>query len=104
LTVFALVWLRLLARVVGRVPPIVPPPPGWQLHVAHAVELAIYVFMIAMPLMGWAILSAEGERVSFFGLGLPPLIRENEQLASQLEELHELVGNFGYFLIGIHAA
>lgn len=42
LTVFALVWLRLFARLAGRVPPIVPSPPQWQLRVAHAVEFAIY--------------------------------------------------------------
>ena len=35
LTVFALVWLRLLARFAGRVPPIVPSPPRWQLRAAQ---------------------------------------------------------------------
>jgi cytochrome b561 len=39
LTVFALVWLRLLARLAARVPPILPRPPQWQLRVAHVVEL-----------------------------------------------------------------
>jgi len=104
LGVFALVWLRLLARFLGPVPRIEPPPPRWQLSLAHLTELAIYVFMIAMPLLGWAVLSGEGRPVPFFGLQLPALIGENKGLAKQLEEIHETLGNVGYFLIGIHAA
>jgi cytochrome b561 len=104
LAIFALVWLRLLARFLVPVPEIVPRPPRWQLFVAHLTELAIYLFMIAMPLLGWAILSGENQSVPFFGVQLPALIGENKALAKQLEEIHETIGNVGYFLIGIHAA
>ena len=104
LAVFFLVWVRLAARLIGTTPPINPPPPRWQVHVAHISELVIYIFMIAMPLMGWLILSADNEPVAFFGMRLPALVAENKQLAMQLEEVHELVGNVGYFLIGVHAA
>jgi cytochrome b561 len=104
LAVFALVWLRLLARYFGQVPPISPVPPRWQRYAAHIAEIAIYVFMIAMPLLGWLILSGEGEPVTFFGMQLPTLIAQNKALAKQLEEIHETVGNVGYFLIGAHAA
>jgi cytochrome b561 len=37
-------------------------------------------------------------------LELPALIGENKALAKQVEEIHETIGNVGYFLIGIHAA
>jgi cytochrome b561 len=104
LTVFGLVWLRLAARLIWRVPPIVPRPPQWQLHVARTAELTIYVFMIVMPLLGWMILSGEGKPVPFFGMQLPALITENKELARQLEEIHELGGNIGYALVGLHAA
>jgi len=104
LAIFALVWLRLVARYLGGVPPISPRPPQWQLRVAHGAEFAIYAFMIAMPLLGWLILSADGEPVPFFGMRLPALIAANKELAKQLEEIHETVGNIGYFLIGLHAA
>jgi cytochrome b561 len=104
LGIFALVWLRLLSRFLGPVPPITPRPSQWQLHVAHAVEFTIYAFMIVMPLLGWLILSGQNKPVPFFGIELPPLISENKELAKQLEEVHEIVGNFGYFLIALHAA
>lgn len=102
LTVFLLLWVRLLARLAGHVPPILPTPPRWQLRIAHGLELAIYIFLIAMPLIGWLIVSGAGKTVSFFGLDLPHLIGKNRVLAKQLEDVHEFVGNLGYGLIGVH--
>lgn len=102
LTVFGLVWLRVLARLAGQVPPIVPSPPQWQLRVAHVFEFAIYAFVIVMPVIGWLSVSAEGKPVSLFGLELPRLIGENKSLAKKLEDVHGLIGNVGYALIGIH--
>lgn len=63
----------------------------------------VYVFMIVMPLLGWLILSGENQPVPFFGLQLPALIGENKALAKQFEEIHETIGNVGYFLNGLHA-
>ena len=103
LSVFILVWVRLVVRLLGATPPILPTPPRWQVRIGHLSELAIYLFMISMPLLGWMILSAENEPPVLFGLQLPALVGENKQLAEQVEEMHELVGNVGYFLIGIHA-
>jgi cytochrome b561 len=104
LAIFALVWLRLLARSLAPAPAIAPSPPRWQLFVAHLTEFTIYVFMIVMPLLGWLILSGENHPVPFFGLQLPALMGEDRALAKQLEEVHETIGNAGYFLIGLHAA
>lgn len=103
LAVFMLVWLRLLLRFTSRVPLIVPQPPRWQLRVAHVVEFSIYVFMIAMPMLGWLTLSAEGKPISLFGLPLPALTGANEALAGQVKEIHELTGKTGYAVIGFHA-
>lgn len=104
LAVFGLVWLRLIARFLRPAPPIMPPPPRWQLSLAHAAEFAIYVFMIAMPVLGWLLLSAEGDPVPFLGLELPALMAPNETAADALEEVHEAIGTIGYALVGIHAA
>ena len=102
LAVFALVWVRLLARLAGQIPPIVPQPSKLQMRIAHLFEFALYVFMIGMPLLGWLILSADNKPVPVFGLQLPALIGANEALAKQLEEVHETIGTVGYFLVGIH--
>jgi superoxide oxidase len=104
LTVFALAWLRLAARVTGVVPPIAPEPPGWQQLSARIVHAVLYVLMIAMPLVGWLILSARGKPIPFFGLQLPALVGESKALGRFFKEVHEFAGTAGYFLIGLHAA
>jgi cytochrome b561 len=104
LSVFALVWLRLLARVIAPTPKIVPAIPAWQAIPAKLMHAALYALMIGAPLAGWLILSAAGKPIPFFGLELPPLVDKNPDLAGQIKELHELAGTAGYWLIGLHAA
>ncbi|MDM4773042.1 cytochrome b [Solimonas sp. SE-A11] len=104
LTVFALVWLRLLLRLGETTPAIQPPPPRWQLALGRAMHVALYLLMIGMPLGGWVVLSASGKPVPFFGLELPALVGENKELAKSVKEIHETVGELGYWLIGLHAA
>lgn len=100
--VFVLVWPRLAARFSGPTPVIRPEPAGWMQLAAKLGHLALYAFMVVMPLLGWLTLSASGKPIPFFGLELPALIGENKDLAKQLKELHETIGTVGYYLIGLH--
>jgi cytochrome b561 len=104
LSVFVLVWIRLVEHVIGLVPRIEPNPPGWQALLAKLMHLALYVFMIGMPLLGWLTLSAEGKPIPFFGLELPALIDESKDVAKSIKEIHETGATVGYFLVGLHAA
>ena len=104
LSVLALVGLRIAVRCTRSTPAITPPPAVWQQKLATLAHLALYGLMLAMPLAGWVILSAEGKDIPFFGLTLPPLVGVNEALAHDVEEIHEAVGEAGYWLIGLHAA
>jgi len=104
LTVFALVWVRLLARLFQGRPPITPlPGPKVQL-LGRLMHGLLYLLMLAMPVLGWVTLSAEGHAIPFWGAELPPLVAPDERLAEQVEEIHELIGIAGYCLIGLHAA
>ncbi len=103
LSVFALVWLRLLVRALSPTPAIEPPLPTWQALPAKLMHLALYALMIGAPLAGWLILSAADKPIPFFGLELPALIGPDKALAGQIKELHELAGSAGYWLIGLHA-
>lgn len=104
LSVLALLWLRLLARLIAPTPRIEPALPAWQAIPAQLMHAALYALMIGAPLAGWLILSAAGKPIPFFGLELPALIGPNKELAGQIKELHELAGTAGYWLIGLHAA
>ncbi|WP_340676805.1 cytochrome b [Paraglaciecola sp.] len=102
LSVFILVWLRLLARLVT------PTPErecygAFQQWSAKLMFIALYTLMIAMPMLGWALVSAEGHIIDIFSWQLPQLLDQNKELAGQIEEIHETIGTAGYFLIGIHA-
>jgi cytochrome b561 len=102
LSVFVLVWIRIAARLIWPAPAEVEH--GWRNALSKVIHGALYVLMIAMPVVGWLILSAEGDAIQFFGIGLPPLVGVNHGLAKGLEEVHELGGNIGYGLVGLHAA
>lgn len=104
LIVFGLVWLRLVLRSVLPNPAIQPPLPRWQSAAAHTVHVALYLFLIAMPVLGLLMSDAAARDVTFFGMVLPHVIGEDKQLATMLKELHETIGNIGYALIGVHAA
>jgi len=103
LTVFALVWLRIAARLRWPAPPLMPALPRWQMIASRAVHGFLYLMMICMPIAGWMILSGEGKTIPFWGLELPPLISPDKALAKQIEEVHGTVGEIGYWVIGLHA-
>lgn len=102
LSVLLLFVPRLIARFVGTTPAITPEPPAWQQTAAKLTHVALYLFMIIMPVLGWFVLSAAGKPIPFFGLELPALIGKNKELAKFLKEIHEVIGEFGYYLIGLH--
>ena len=70
---------------------------------ATLMHIALYVFMIGMPILGWMTTSAAGNQVMFYGIDLPLLMSENKELAKQLQGWHVLGGTIGYWLIGLHA-
>lgn len=104
LTVLGVVAVRLVLRLIFREPPITPPPPAWQLLLAKAMYVALYAFLIVMPVLGWLTLSAQGKVIPFFGLELPALLGPDKALGHNLENIHETIGTIGYYLIGLHAA
>lgn len=103
ISVFLVVWIRLVVHVTGPVPRIVPASPAWQSVPGKLVHVVLYGLMIALPVLGWLILSAEGKAIPFFGWQLPALVAEDKGLADWSKELHETGGTIGYFVIGLHA-
>jgi superoxide oxidase len=104
LTIFALVWIRLAARWSGPRPAVQPPLPAWQQAASNLWHLVLYAFLMGMPVAGWLVLSGEGKPVPFWGLELPPLMGEREELAAAIKAWHKRAGTIGYALFGLHAA
>jgi len=102
LVVFALVGFRLVWRLANVEPGIVPPPPAWQRHAAHAVEWSFYALMVVLPVLGIIMMQADGKTVSLLGASLPPLVAVDKVRAHRLEDIHEWFGNAMMVLIAAH--
>lgn len=102
LSVLLLVGLRIYIKFTSVTPIIMPGLSPAQYFAAKLGHFALYALMIAMPVLGWLMLSAAAKPIPFFGLALPALISENKALAKSLKEIHETIGVIGYYLIGIH--
>ncbi|TAN29522.1 MAG: cytochrome b [Castellaniella sp.] len=104
ITVFGVVLARLLLRrLYNQTPTIVPEPPHWQYAMAKTMHVTLYAFLVITPILGWLTLSAKGELDLPLGLHLMPLISPDKALGRNLQEIHETIGNIGYYLIGLHA-
>jgi cytochrome b561 len=97
-TVFVLVWLRLLWRVTHRPPAMsasIPPRMQMLAHLGHA---ALYAFMIVIPLSGWLMSSAKGVPTVWFGIWpIPDLIGADPLWGERLKLLHKLL-NIAFML------
>jgi cytochrome b561 len=104
LTILFLALWRLALRVGSTVPPITPALPAWQAVPSRLLHVALYAFLVAMPLLGLATAWSDGKvlQVPFTDLAVPALLPENDALAEQLQELHETIGELFYWVIGAH--
>jgi cytochrome b561 len=104
LTVLVLVAIRLALKFMAPNPEIKPAISRLQLLASKAMHLALYLIMVVMPIAGFIGRTLAGKTTYFFGVGLPVLLARNEDLAENIFDIHSLVGNTAYFLIGFHAA
>ncbi len=107
LLILLLAVLRLANRWHRPPPPLPADLPPWQRRAAHASHVALYGLMLAMPLVGWAMLSAARIPVVVVGpLVLPPILPQSPMLYARLRELHTVLayGLFGLILAHLGAA
>lgn len=100
--VLPLAVVRLAARLGGTTPVAPATAPGWQGPLAALVKFGLYAVMLGMPLVGWMLLSAEGETLVVLGWELAPLTGRNETLSRYAEDLHEAGATLAYILLGLH--
>ena len=96
---------RLLAKLLPRPGPLMPPAPNWT-RLPHAlVTLALLLFVLVQPVLGVLSIWAEGDALAipFTPWTLPPMLALGEGAGHTLEEAHELIGNAFYAVIGLHA-
>ena len=72
---------------------------------ARLSHYALYVLMIAMPLIGWGMLSAAAYPVVLFGgVRLPPILPQSDSLHTLLWDAHFYLAFLFFALILLHLA
>ncbi|SFW20818.1 cytochrome b [Luteibacter sp. UNCMF366Tsu5.1] len=89
ITIFVLALIRLGFRLTHPAPPLPADLPVWQKLAAHGSHVMLYALMIAMPLIGWGMLSAGDYPVTLgAGIRLPQILPANPALFAWLREAH----------------
>jgi cytochrome b561 len=105
LTVLLLAVLRVLWRATHRAPPLPNSVPRWQQQAAEALHGLLYLLILAIPLSGWALSSAAGVQVVWWGvLPLPELLPKDRALAHALAITHGLLNYTLAALVVMHVA
>jgi cytochrome b561 len=104
-TVFILSLVRLAWRFINPPPELPATMTGWEQKASKAMAVLFYVLMIGLPLTGWLAMPSYVTRhpalggLTFFGsisaTGAP-------SLGFDAGGLHELMGNAGIALLGLH--
>ncbi|MDD4886527.1 MAG: cytochrome b [Thiomonas sp.] len=105
ITVLLLVVLRILWRLTHRPPPLPASIARWQQGVAALMHELLYLLILFIPLSGWALSSAAGVPVVWWGVWtLPSLVGANPALAHLLELVHATLNYTMAALVAVHAA
>lgn len=105
IAIFTLVLVRLAVRASSRTPALPTDLPRWQALAAHASHVLLYAGMIAMPLIGWAMVSAAGKPVKLAeGFVLPAILPHDLTVYAVLRQAHGVIAYALFALVLLHLA
>jgi cytochrome b561 len=105
--ILGLVAIRLINRLLDPPPPLPEAFPPLLRFAAEGSHWLLYALMFAVPLVGWAMLSAAGYPIQLIGaLHLPPILPHSDPLFAVLRPLHTALAIllFATFLAHLGAA
>lgn len=105
ITLLVIVVVRLCWRILHTPPELPATMPGWQRKASDASHVLLYVLMLAVPVSGWLMSSAEGFSVVWFGLvPLPDFVPKDKALADALKLVHKILNYSMLALVCLHVA
>ncbi len=103
IAILLLVIVRLGNRLRHAPPPLPADLPAWQTFAAKASHWVLYGLMFAMPLLGWATVSAAGYPVTMFaGFQLPPIAPHDATLYAWLRDAHGWLARLLFATVMLH--
>lgn len=104
LAVFALLFARIVGRLLSRTPE-PEPMPRWMHIASKALQGFLYLLMIAVPVTAMLGTGGEGHTIALLnGTEITPPIQVGEAWGERLIGLHHLLANVILWLAGLHAA
>jgi cytochrome b561 len=104
IAILILVIVRLIVRLTRGTPPLPSDLPPLMKFAAHASHWALYALMIAMPLIGWGMLSAAGDPVVVAGIHLPSILPMDGAMHGVLRQAHTWLALVLFALVLAHLA
>lgn len=105
IALLALAVLRVAVRLGTRQPPLPADLPKPQALAAKASHLLLYGLMVALPLIGWAMISAAGDPVTLApGVQLPPLLNADAPTFALLRTAHGYLAYLLFLTVLVHLA
>lgn len=105
IAILLLVIVRLINRLRHSPPPLPTDLPAVQVFAAKASHWLLYTLMFAMPLIGWAMLSAGGYPVTMFkGFDLPPIAPHNATVYALFRTVHTWLALLLFATVLMHLA
>jgi cytochrome b561 len=105
IVILVLALIRLGVRVRYGAPSLPADLPWPMKAAAYLSQIGLYVLMIAMPLIGWGMLSAGGYPIVLYGgIQLPPILPRSDDLHALLWTAHVYLAFAFFALILAHLA
>ncbi|MGH8416180.1 MAG: cytochrome b [Pseudomonas sp.] len=105
IAILVLVIVRLIVRFTTRTPPLPADLPPVQVLAAKLSHYLLYALMLAMPLIGWAMISAAGDPVMLgSSLRLPSIVAAHAQTFAFLRNAHRYLAYLFFLTILAHLA
>jgi cytochrome b561 len=90
--ILILAAIRLITRLFTKAPALPPSMSQAERLVVKMSEILLYALFIALPLVGWAMLSAGHFPIVMFGsVHLPPILPPRPELYARLRETHTIL-------------
>ncbi|MBK1780064.1 cytochrome b [Advenella sp. WQ 585] len=99
-----LVLVRVVWRITHKAPELPESMSAFMRFMANAAHWVLYALMLAIPLSGWLMSSAQGFQVVWFGVWpLPDLVGKSQELGALLNTVHWALNYFLLAFVIIHA-
>jgi cytochrome b561 len=103
ITILVLVVFRFINRQLNPLPPFPPTMSSSERLAASWSERLMYGLMFAVPLIGWAMLSAARFPIVLYGpIRLPPILPVNAALFAVLRRAHTVLAYLFFFTVIAH--